>query len=185
MATAKTPAGAWIEAGLAALADGGPDAVRVERLATALGVTKGGFYWHFTDRPAFLDRLLDHWERSAVEDVIERIESHPADARERLRELGELAMAFAMAQEGAGVELAVRDWARRDAAVAARLRGVDDRRMSYMRTLFAEFCEDDLEVEARCLLAYSVFLGQHFVAASHGTFARAEVLRRVWEDLLR
>ena len=185
MATAKTPAAAWVEAGLTALADGGPDAVRVERLAAALGVTKGGFYWHFPDRRAFLERLLDQWERSAVEDVIARIEAHPADARERLRELFGLAMAFALSREGAGVELAVRDWARREPAVAARLRGVDDRRMTYMRSLFGELCDEPLEVEARCLLAYSVFLGQHFVAASHGDFARGDVVQRALDDLLR
>lgn len=185
MAAVKTSADAWIEAGLAALADGGPDAVRVERLAAALGVTKGGFYWHFTDRRAFLDGLLDRWERAAVEDVISVLESHPADPRERLRELFGLAMSFAVSREGAGVELAVRDWARRDTAVAERLRGIDDRRMAYMRSLFAQFCDDDLEVEARCLLAYSVFLGQHLVAATHGDHARADVLQKALDDLLR
>lgn len=34
----------WIDEGLRALAAGGPDAVRIEALARALGVTKGGFY---------------------------------------------------------------------------------------------------------------------------------------------
>ncbi|GAA3820133.1 TetR/AcrR family transcriptional regulator [Nocardioides panacisoli] len=184
MATAKTPADAWLDAGLTALAEGGPEAVRVERLATALGVTKGGFYWHFPDRTAFLERVLDRWEHAAVEDVIAILESHPADARDRLRELFGLAMSFVVSREGAGVELAVRDWARRDTAVAARLRGIDDRRMSYMRALFAEFCDDELDVEARCLLAYSVFLGQHLVAATHGDYARADVLHRALENLL-
>ncbi|HEY9263500.1 MAG TPA: TetR/AcrR family transcriptional regulator, partial [Mycobacterium sp.] len=32
----------WISAGLAALAAGGPDAVRVDVLAQTLGVTRGG-----------------------------------------------------------------------------------------------------------------------------------------------
>jgi AcrR family transcriptional regulator len=32
-----------------ALAAGGPDAVRIEPLAQALGVTRGGFYWHFDE----------------------------------------------------------------------------------------------------------------------------------------
>jgi AcrR family transcriptional regulator len=184
MASVKTSGDAWLDAGLRALADGGPEAVRVERLAAILGVTKGGFYWHFSDRTTFLDRVLDRWERGAVDDVIAVIESHHADARARLRELFGIATKFAAAREGAGVELAVRDWARRDAAVADRLRRIDDRRMTYMRSLFAQFCDDELEVEARCLLAYSVFLGQHLVAATHGDYARAEVLDRALEDLL-
>ena len=41
-------------------ADGGQGAVRVESLAQALGVTKGGFYWHLADRGALLDEMLDH-----------------------------------------------------------------------------------------------------------------------------
>lgn len=50
------------------------------------------------------------------------------------------------------VELAIRDWARRDKMVAGRARRVDNRRMDYMRSLFGAFCEDEEEVEARCLL---------------------------------
>ena len=55
----RTPRDGWIEEGLRALAAGGPDAVRVEALAKALGVTKGGFYRHFADRNALLDEMLD------------------------------------------------------------------------------------------------------------------------------
>ena len=57
------------------------------------------------------------------------------------------------------MELAIRDWARRDRPVARRLRRVDNRRMDYMRSLFGAFCPDEDEVEARCLLAFSLFIG--------------------------
>src|SRR5690349_4100538 len=53
----------WLRAGRLALQRGGPDAVRVEPLANALGVTKGSFYWHFSDRRALLEALLDEWEQ--------------------------------------------------------------------------------------------------------------------------
>jgi Bacterial regulatory proteins, tetR family len=43
----RTPRAPWIEEAARALAAGGPDAVRVDLLAKALGVTRGGFYWHF------------------------------------------------------------------------------------------------------------------------------------------
>ena len=45
---------AWVEAALAALAEGGAAAVKVERLAAKLKVTKGSFYWHFRDRDELL-----------------------------------------------------------------------------------------------------------------------------------
>src|SRR5437764_2952853 len=90
-APTRTPRTSWIEEGLRALGVGGPDAVRVERLAQALGVTKGGFYWHFDDRPALLEEMLDAWERVMVDEVIEHLEGEGGDARARLRRLFALA----------------------------------------------------------------------------------------------
>src|SRR5712691_4827920 len=86
-AQTRTPRNSWIDEGLRALAAGGPDAVRIEPLARALGVTKGGFYWHFDDRRALLEEMLDTWEREGVDEVIEQVESEAGDARAKLRRL--------------------------------------------------------------------------------------------------
>src|SRR3954468_12044725 len=158
MALTRTPRISWIEEGLRALAAGGPEAVRVEVLAKALGVTKGGFYWHFEDRRALLEEMLDTWERVMVDEVIDRVESEGGDARARLRRLFGLASA-AEAQGLVKVDLAIRDWSRREPKVAERLRRVDNRRMDYMRSLFGDFCPDEDEVEARCVVAFSLFVG--------------------------
>ena len=175
MALTRTPRTAWIDEGLKALAEGGPDAVRIESLAKTLGVTKGGFYWHFDDRRALLEEMLDTWERIGVDDVIERIEARGGGAKAKLRRL----FAIGTASEGHDIlriDLAIRDWARRDEPVARRLRGVDNRRMEYMRYLFGAFCPDPDEVEARCLLAFCVWIGNHFIAADHGHRPRSEAL---------
>ncbi len=174
MPATRTPRSAWVDAGLQALAEGGPEAVRIEPLARSLGVTKGGFYWHFDDRRALLEEMLDAWERRLVADVIEQVESEGGDGRARAYRL------FTLADEGGGevlaIDLAVRDWARRDRRVANRLRRADNRRMQYMRSLFSDFVRDPDEVEARCLLAFSLWIGNHFIAADdHGGRSRAEV----------
>ena len=52
----------WLAAAVTALEQGGVDAVRVERLARALDVSKSGFYWHFKDRADLLLELLEYWE---------------------------------------------------------------------------------------------------------------------------
>lgn len=178
MALTRTPRESWVEEGLRALAAGGPDAVRIEPLALSLGVTKGGFYWHFKDRRALLEEMLDAWERASVEQVIERIESEGGDARARLRRLFTLAL-DASSDLLLQIDLAVRDWARREPAVARRLRTVDNRRMDYMRSLFAAFCDDDDDVEARCMLVASLWIGSHFIAADHRARSRADVLELV------
>ncbi len=180
-APTRTPRTGWIEEGLRALAAGGPEAIRIEPLAQALGVTKGGFYWHFADRRALLGEMLDAWERTMVDEVIERVESDGGDARAKLARLFALASSIAQLLQ---VELAIRDWARRDKAVAARLRRVDNRRMQYMRSLFSAFCPNDDDVEVRCLFAFSVFIGSHFIAADHGPHSRADVLKLALRQLL-
>jgi AcrR family transcriptional regulator len=170
----RTPRSRWIEEGMRALAVGGPDAVRIELLARALGVTRGGFYWHFDDRRALLEEVLDAWEQVSVDEVIKRVESESGDARAKLRRLSTLA---GSSDEPLRIDLAVRDWARREQTVADRLRRVDNRRMDYMRSLFAAFCPDEDEVEARCMVFYSLWIGSHFIAADHGARSRAEVLK--------
>ena len=173
MALTRTPRSSWIDEGLRALAAGGPDAVRIEPLAKALGVTKGGFYWHFDDRRALLDEMLDTWERVSVDEVIERIEGQGGDARAKLRRLSAIA---GSSDERLRIDLAVRDWSRRDNTVAKRLRRVDNRRMDYMRSLFGAICPDEDDVEARCMLAFSLWIGNHFIAADHGARRRADVV---------
>jgi AcrR family transcriptional regulator len=181
MAKARTPRSAWIEAAMRALAAGGPDAVRVEVLAKDLGVTKGGFYWHFDDRQALIEETLDSWEKSGTEDVIATVDGGPGESRAKLRRLFELAPS---AKELFAVELALRDWSRRDPDVAARLQRVDERRMAYLRSLFGEFLNSEEEVEARAMLAYSLFVGAYFVRAVPGKRSRADVVGLAIDRLL-
>jgi AcrR family transcriptional regulator len=171
-APTRTPRSRWIEEALRALADGGPDAVRIEPLAKSLGVTRGGFYWHFEDRGALLAEMLDTWERAATDKVIERVERKGGDARARLRRAG----ALTFSDDLLPIDLAVRAWSRHDPAVAERLRRVDNRRMEYLRELFGTLCSDAAEIEARSMLAFSLLIGGHFMAADHGPRNRAEVL---------
>ena len=150
--------------------------MRIEKLAEALGVTKGGFYWHFDDRHALLDEMLDAWERLGVDAVIDRVEGGGGDARAKLRRLFGLSSSSDDLLE---IELAIRDWGRRDREVARRLRRVDNRRMDYLRSLFGAFCPDGDDVEARCMLTFSLWIGNHFIAADHGPRMRKLAQRRL------
>ncbi|WP_282793802.1 TetR/AcrR family transcriptional regulator [Streptomyces sp. CC224B] len=184
MGVIRTPRSKWIEEGLRALAAGGPEAVRVEVLAQALGVSKGGFYGYFRNRAALLEEMLDTWEHGVTEDVIERIEHEGGDARERLGRLFDFVGSSNTPVTSAGVELAVRDWARRDEGVARRLRRADNRRMDYLRELYSAFCSDEGDVEARCLITFSLRIGDHLIAADNGPRSRTDVLTAVRNRLL-
>ena len=184
MARRTTPPEAWVEEASRLLATAGPEAVRVEPIAARLGVTKGGFYWHFADRGALLERVLDEWERTLVDDVITRVDHDATEPAARLRRLFDLANVFAKSDHGPALELTIRDWARRDKAVAKRLRRVDSRRMAYMRVLFRELGLTDDDAEARSMLAFSLFVGNPLIAADHDGRTRRDVVGHALDSLL-
>ncbi|WP_246268702.1 TetR/AcrR family transcriptional regulator [Nonomuraea typhae] len=181
MGAIRTTRDRWIEEGLRALAAGGPDAVRVEALAKGLGVTKGGFYGYFADRDALLEAMLDTWERESTDEVIERIEREGGDPKSKIQRAGVLTFSGGRLLP---IDLAIRDWARRDEAVAERLRRVDNRRMALLRQMIGTFCDDPDEVEARSLLAFCAAIGHHSLAADHEGRTRAQVLARATDLLL-
>jgi hypothetical protein len=49
--------------------------------------------------------------------------------------------------------------------------------MEYMPRQFGARWRDEDEVEARCLVFYSLWIGSHLIAADHGMRNRADVLR--------
>jgi AcrR family transcriptional regulator len=181
MGATRTTRDRWIEEGLHALAEGGPDAVRVEVMAKKLGVTKGGFYGFFADRDALLEAMLNAWERESTDEVIDRVEREGGDPKTKIQRAGVLTFS---SDRLLPIDLAIRDWARRDQAVAERLRLVDNRRMALLREMIGTFCSDADEVEARSLLAFCLAIGEHFLAADHGDRTRVQVLVRATDLLL-
>lgn len=144
----------WADAALDAVADGGIDAVAVERIARTLGVTKGSFYWHFNSRGALLEAALDRWERQQTEDVIARAEMEQ-DARRRIHRLfrgadgskraGQLYLAFAAAAN--------------DALVGPVIQRVNNRRIQFMVDCYLAMGLAAREARQRAVLAYSAYLG--------------------------
>ncbi len=56
----------WLEHGYRLFADEGPQALKVERMAEAVGISKSSFYHHFADMEVFVDGLLTLHFRQAV-----------------------------------------------------------------------------------------------------------------------
>jgi hypothetical protein len=119
--------------------------------------------------------------RAASSRASERVEREDGDPRTRIHRAGVLTFS---AGRLLPIDLAVRDWARRDEAVAERLRRVDNRRMDLLRQMIGTFCTDPDEVEARGLLAFCMAIGNHFLAAGHGDRTRAQVLARAADLVL-
>jgi AcrR family transcriptional regulator len=151
----------WLLAGLDALRKDGVGAVRVERLATDVGVTKGSFYWHFRDRGALLDALLEFWSREMTDAEFERIQTLRAGLAARL-----LALAEDVLEKGMGrYDPAIRAWARSDRKVAAAVAQVDRRRVRALTGFFEEGGFGAAEARTRARLFYTFLLGEPQVRA--------------------
>ena len=145
----------WIDAALRVLADQGVEGVRVERLAAALGVTKGSFYWHFKDRSALLEAVLEAWKLRATGDVITLVEQTGGDAALRMRTLGHRVFGA-----DGRLDRQIRSWAAHDALAGGALDEIDRRRMDYLRALLVEYGFAPEVADARTLFVYRALIGQ-------------------------
>lgn len=155
----------WLEGALNALAVGGINQVRVEVLARALGVTKGSFYWHFKDRAALLDALLKHWRAGRTTSIDAQAQASGASGAkpaERLRGLLDLYLDRANPR-GMAIELAIRDWARRESAAADAVAAVDKARLAALIPLYRALGHDPQESGARALALYAFIFGQSLI----------------------
>lgn len=147
--------GDWIQAALDAIARGGVAAVRVDVLAKAFGVTRGGFYWHFADRDALVAAALEEWERTVTDEIIDRL-GRISSPRERFDEIFRIAFFGSRARNRVEPALAA------DAGhpiVSPVLRRVTAARIAFLTDLYAELGLDPAQARQRALITYSTFVG--------------------------
>ena len=149
----------WVTAGLAELAKGGIDGVRVEVLAERLGVTKGGFYRRFRDRRALLNAMLETWRDGRIVSIERQARQGGETAAERIKSLIKLFSERANAQ-GMAIELAIRQWARTDPIAAAAAARVDLARLETASALYRDLGCSAPDADARAVLFYAFLFGQ-------------------------
>jgi AcrR family transcriptional regulator len=165
----------WLDQGLKTLATSGFTALKAEPLAKAMGVSRGSFYWHFTDIGAFHAAILKHWREVAAEQIIAGLEAAAGnqDPLELLlhRTFGSKLM----------LEKAVRSWAAVDPVARNAVEATDRRRLGYVENLISASGLRPEIVRARAQILYWAFLGY---ALSDKPLPRARQ-QTVLEELLR
>jgi AcrR family transcriptional regulator len=154
--TKRLTAQDWIDFGLTTLAREGFDALKADVLARKLGVSRGSFYWHFTDLGVFHTRLIDHWKQAATEAIIADVESYESH-EERLNAL--LRHAFG---HGAALEIRMRGWAESNPAAARALDDMDRRRRGYIGRLLLGAGIAPALAATRTQILYWTYLGAAF-----------------------
>jgi AcrR family transcriptional regulator len=181
--TTTLDADAWVEAAMDALAEGGVDAIRVDRLAKKLGVTRGSFYWHFKDHAALLRAVLRDWRKRATYRLRPRIERADASVKDWLRELLNLPNSSPRAARGAAIELAIRLWARRDPEASRVVRVIDRTRLTYFAGLMEQRGFPPEQAKGRALLFYAYLMAEGTIAVDKKDEAMIAACERLLLDL--
>ncbi len=145
----------WVRAGLTHLRDHGPQALTIERLCAALGVSKGSFYHHFRNLGAYHAALLDRWVQDHTQAPIEQSALAPV-GQARLDRLGALVRDLDHA-----LDLAVRRWSFDLPEVRARVAEVDARRVDALTALYRDL--GDARPERRARATYAGLVGAQFL----------------------
>ena len=167
----------WLARSLEVLAREGNAKLRVDSISKSIGVTKGSFYWHFQNRQDFVVSLVHYWDSAFTDPAIAHVQNHSGDAQSRLWALAE----FVSREKLARYEVCIRAWAAQDSSVAEVVANVDEKRLSFVRSLFSEMgCkEQELEMRTRAFIGYLSYEPAVFAVSSEKD--RAEMLKHFCE----
>ena len=154
--TERLTAADWIDFALKALAREGFDALKADALARKLGISRGSFYWHFTDLSTFHARVIEHWKQAATEAIIVDIE------RYRLPEQRFDALLHHAFGHGALLEIRMRTWAENNVQAQRAVSDIDRRRREYIEHLLVEAGVAPTLAATRAQLVYWTYLGAAF-----------------------
>lgn len=159
----------WLAAAHAAVVEGGFDHLRVLLIAKALGVTRGSFYWHFSDHAELQAELLARWRQRQLAAINQLQAAAVDDPKAELERVLDAALAQAGADlEPMRFELALRGLGRRDAAVARLLAEVDALRLQLFEQKFRRLVGDPATALDLARLFYLAVVGSHQALARPG-----------------
>ena len=145
----------WVQEGFRVLAEEGVKALTLGRLCGRLGVTKGSFYWHFTDMKAYREALIGTW--AAVRDE-DRGYFDDLAAEPPLQRLSRMMTALVGPRHWM-LERAMREWARSESEVAAAVRASDRRVVAAVRKAFLDDGFDPDQAEMRADATFAAGIG--------------------------
>ena len=173
----------WVETGIDLLAKDGIAGLRIELLAKRCGVTKGSFYWHFKDRQALLDAILERWKEGRIRDIEKSTVVVPGKERDQLQFAFEI-YGSNRNSKGMAIELAVRDWARHDAQAAQVVESVDLYRLNCTRKLFVSIGMNEADAKSRSLLLYACVFGLSLMHYTHFDDNISDLKQRITERIV-
>lgn len=152
----------WLRQANAVLIRDGVDAVKIQSLAAGMVVSRSSFYWYFKNRTDLLNALLEAWAARNTAAIEEQAAMPAGSITEAVCHI------FACVVDDdlfdTALDFAIRDWARRDAKVRAKLHASDNRRLAALTAMFARHGYADAEAATRARVLYFMQVGYDLAA---------------------
>ncbi|MEP2028308.1 MAG: TetR/AcrR family transcriptional regulator [Paracoccaceae bacterium] len=156
MTDARLTSQDWLLAGIDALCDYGPQALKAEAIARQLDTTKGSFYWHFKGIETYRIQMVDLWAKQAVTAFSGHLKSEESLPL-RLRLLA-VPLDAATPIGAMRTEIAMRGWAQSDHTVANVLANIDAQRTETIAGILRQM---DVTDPSFASLIYGAWVGLH------------------------
>lgn len=149
----------WLNIARDVLVTDGVAEVKILNLAERMQVSRSSFYWYFTNRDDLLAALLEEWASRNTEQIVTHCEMEAGNITEAVCNFFRCFVNPALFDQG--LDFAVREWARRDDQVRARVDAADRTRIAAVTDMYARFDYGPAEADARARILYFMQLGYH------------------------
>ncbi|WP_166416769.1 TetR/AcrR family transcriptional regulator [Cochlodiniinecator piscidefendens] len=147
----------WLDAAYDLLISGGVEAVKIQALAKAVGMSRPSFYWHFEHREAVLDALIARWESKNTTNLVVQTQKPSQSIEESIFHLFDCWLDVDLFDMR--LDFAIRNWAQTSDVLKARLTEVDQMRMDALVQMFVRHGFDRDQAFARATTVYYTQVG--------------------------
>ena len=141
----------WVEKGLEFVRQVGHPRLCIEKVSKWLGVTKGAFYYHFSDKAEYERALLDHYTATTLQNLTNEL-ALLASPQMRLREV----LKKQIELDHTRLSMIFRAWGLENPSVAEALNKIDQLRLNHASYLFQDlgFSPQETAVRSRVLVTF-------------------------------
>lgn len=125
----------WLNAAYDVLVTDGIGAVKIMGLAKKLNLTRTGFYWFFADLNELHLAMIERWENQNTGNLVARCQMDAPNICAALFNVMDCWLDTSLFDDR--LDLAIRNWARVDSDLKARLTDADDRRIEAIAHMFS------------------------------------------------
>ena len=149
----------WLAMARDTLVNEGVEKVKILTLADRMDVSRSSFYWYFKNRDDLLTALLQEWEARNTARIVEQCRLPSASVTQALCNFF---LCFIDPQKfDTGLDFAIREWARRNEILRARIDSADAARIAAATEMYRQHGYESADADARARILYFMQLGYH------------------------